>query len=88
MSRKSKPTRTRKQLAIRKHRRHVIFYVVLGTAIVAAKIFIPEVAATAYGEVKSLWQILVSEADNLTVDILALVGLGYALKQLWNAFRK
>ena len=75
---------TKKQIAIRKRRRHIVVYSFLGIAIVAVRIFIPGAAVTAYGEVKGIFQWLGSEAQDLSTYALALIGLAYTVKELWN----
>lgn len=83
----NKPPRrraTKKQLAIRKRWQHILVYSLLAVAIVAVRILIPGAAATAYGEVKGIFQWLGSEAQDLSTYALALIGLAYTLKELWN----
>lgn len=75
---------TKKQTAVRKHRQHIIVYGLLVAAVVAVRIFIPGAVATAYGEVKGIFQWLGSEAQDLSTYALALIGLAYTVKELWN----
>ncbi len=82
MSRKSKSTRTREQLARRQQRQHIIVYVTLGTAIIAVQIFYPVVVDTAVLGVRTLLQNLVLMGkDGITLG-LTIAALVYAWKKL------
>jgi len=83
----------KKQAAIWKHRRHIVFYVLLTVAIIAIKMFYPDVTYNpdivydALDEAQTLAQKINLVAEDVITAVLTLVGLGYALKELWKAFK-
>ena len=80
MKRFRKPSR--KQLAIRKHRQHIVVYSLLGIAIIAVRLLFPEVIDLALNEVQTLSQQVVAVAKDGTTAILTIAGLVYAWKSL------
>lgn len=80
MKRFRKPSR--KHLAIRKHRQHVVVYSLLGIAIMAVRLLFPEVIDLALNEVQTLSQEVVAVAKDGTTAILTIAGLVYAWKSL------
>jgi len=77
-----------KRAAIWKHRRHVIFYTLLGAAILSAQIFIPEAVDLAVDGAHTLFEVLLRLAKTGTTSILAFIGFVYTVKELWQAFNK
>ena len=80
MKRFRKPSR--KQLAIRKHRQHIVVYSLLGIAIIAVRLLFPEVIDLALNEVQTLSQQVVAVAKDGTTALLTIAGLVYAWKSL------
>lgn len=87
-SRKPSRKKIEMDLALRKHRPHIIVYSLLAVAIIAVRIYFPDAVDTAVGEVHTLLEDLKKLAKDGTTSILALVGFGYAVKELWKAFHK
>lgn len=77
----------KKKAAYWKHLRHVVFYVLLTAAIVTIRVFYPDVAYTVLDEAQTLAQRINTVAEDVITAVLTLVGLGYALKELWKAFK-
>jgi len=73
--------------ALRKHRQHIAVGIIIVGAIVAVRVLIPDAIHVAASEVKTITQVVVKMAKDSTTALLALVGLGYTLKELWKAFK-
>ncbi len=73
--------------AIKKHRKHVVFYTLLVLTIIAVRVAFPDAVYEILDEGHTLLQTIKVIAKDGTTTVLTLVGLGYALKELWKAFK-